>query len=223
MSRPNLAELTALDVGRVGTWIGCFSGGRVWPLDLRVEDIRLVDLAHHLAKRDRYGGALRRYLSVAEHCVIVSQYVPEPHRQEGLLHDACEAYIGDMIRPLKHQPEMAGFRAAEDRMYPVMMARFGIVSTEESLDAIGEVDDRIVIDETRALSRRPEHYTERYPHLEPLGCAIAALEWRDARYVFLARFAELFGADHPDLIEAADFLGYESLLSDAEFFVRGPR
>ena len=184
---------TPEDSGRRGTWMGTYSGCRFWPLDPRPEEIHLVDVAHHLAMKCRYGGAVRQFYSVAEHSVIVSQYVPARFAREALLHDAAEAYIGDMIRPLKHQPEMAAFREIEDRIYPAVMAAFDITSTPESRAAIEEIDDRIVVDETDALMHDPKKYRGRYPDLKPLGCVIAALEWQQARSIFAHQFRDVFG------------------------------
>lgn len=176
---------------RKGDWRGTFTGGKFWPLDPRIEDVRFEDIAHHLALANRYGGATRTSYSVAEHSVIVSLYVPPEFAREALMHDAAEAYIGDMVRPLKHQPEMAEFCRAEDRIMPVIFRAFGVTSTPESRAAISEVDDRIVIDETDALVANPKRYRDRYPDVLPLGCAIAALRWEHAEHVFWQRGIEL--------------------------------
>jgi hypothetical protein len=173
---------------RRGTWMGTYTGRKFWPLDPRAEDVDVLDVAHHLAMTCRYGGAVRRFYSVAEHSVLVSAHVAPDLAREALFHDAAEAYVGDLIRPLKHQPELAGFRAAEDRIYPVVMEAFGIASTPESRAAISEVDDRIIVDETQALMTRPE----KYPVGRGLGCFIVGFIPHQARNRFLARYEELF-------------------------------
>lgn len=173
--------------------MGTYSGGQFWPLDPRAAEVLVEDIAHHLALTNRYGGATRVPYPVAEHSVLVSLYVPPEFAQEALFHDASEAYIGDLIRPLKHQPELAGFRAAEDAIYPVVMEALGIVSTPESRAAIHEVDDRIIVDEVQALMARPEKYLERYPVGRALGCPIHALSWQSAKLLFVSRYIELFG------------------------------
>lgn len=177
---------------RRGDWMATYSGGRFWPLDPRPEEVSIQDIAHHLSMRCRYSGAVAFFYSVAEHSVIVSQYVPPQFAREALLHDAAEAYVGDMVRPLKHQPEMRGFRQAEDAIYPVIMERFGIESTEESRAAIEQADFRVTADEVEALMRNAQQFRDRYPELQPLGAAIAALPPAQAECVFLAQFDDLF-------------------------------
>lgn len=175
--------------------MGTYSGGKFWPLDPRVEEVHLEDIAHHLSMICRYGGAVSRYYSVAEHSVLVSLYVPPEYAKEALLHDAAEAYVGDLVRPLKHQPELAAFRAAEDRIYPIVMERFGVVSTPESRAMISEVDDQIIADETLALMETPEKYADRYPVGRALGCLIQGMSQEGAKIVFLSRFLELWGLE----------------------------
>lgn len=62
------------------------------------------DIAHALANNCRYTGHVRRRYSVAEHCVLVS-FIMEDQKMgnpfEGLMHDAHEAYMGDMASPWK--------------------------------------------------------------------------------------------------------------------------
>jgi hypothetical protein len=80
------------------------SGFPFWCGDPRAEDIRIEDIASHLARICRFGGAIRSDIeiySVAQHCCLVSDHCPPHLRLEGLLHDAAEAYTGDMIKPIK--------------------------------------------------------------------------------------------------------------------------
>jgi uncharacterized protein len=177
--------------GRKGAWMGTWSGARFWPLDPHPRDFHLGDIAHHLSMTCRYGGAVQRFYSVAEHSVLVSLFVAPEYAKEALLHDASEAYVGDLIRPLKHQPELKAFRDAEDRIYPMVMAAFNVTSTPESRAAISEVDNRIVVDETQALMRSPEKYAD--PVGRALGATIRALDPQAAKSLFLSRYLELFG------------------------------
>lgn len=178
---------------RKGAWMGTFTGERFWPLDPKPWDFHLGDIAHHLSMTCRYGGAVQRFYSVAEHSVLVSLFVAPEYAKEALLHDASEAYVGDLIRPLKHQPELKAFRDAEDRIYPMVMTAFKVESTPESRAAISEVDDRIIVDETQALMRCPEKYADRYPVGRALGATIRALDPQAAKALFLSRYLELFG------------------------------
>src|ERR1700724_2684254 len=92
-----------------GGWQQTFTGRRFYPLSPRVEDVCIEDIAHALSNICRYGGHCREFYSVAQHCNMVSDWMPE-FKLEGLLHDSPEAYIGDMVRPVKHSAEMKAFR-----------------------------------------------------------------------------------------------------------------
>ncbi len=88
------------------TWMETYSGRA---FDLRAPDTRAIvpmDIAHGLAMQCRFNGQCRRFYSVAEHCIHVANLLAaEGHhctvQLYGLLHDAEEAYMGDLTSPLK--------------------------------------------------------------------------------------------------------------------------
>ena len=82
------------------TTIVTFTGKQFDFLNPRPEDICIEDIAHALANICRYNGHTRKFYSVAEHCVRAS-YVPVGDPLDNLLHDAAEAYIGDVPTPQK--------------------------------------------------------------------------------------------------------------------------
>lgn len=89
-------------------------------------DIHIEDIAHCLSNICRFGGAPRRFYSVAEHCVLASIMAEPPHKLETLLHDAAEAYFGDLPTPLKRLPEFAFYRELEDYMMTLIFAKFKV-------------------------------------------------------------------------------------------------
>lgn len=77
------------------------SGRAVAPLVPEQGLLYLPDIAHALAMQCRWGGHTREFYSVAQHCVLVSEILPPAWQLWGLLHDAAEAYLHDLIRPIK--------------------------------------------------------------------------------------------------------------------------
>lgn len=89
--------------GVIGYTISCRSG-RVFDYSMPHPDmIDIEDVAWGLARTGRYAGQLRDdiFYSVAQHSCLVADNMPERLRLQGLLHDASEAYTGDMPGPLK--------------------------------------------------------------------------------------------------------------------------
>ena len=112
---------------RKGDWIQTYSGGRFYPFDPRVEDVTLDDIVHALAYTNRYGGHLETPISVLTHTLIVYHLVKRANgnrveRLWALLHDAAEAYIGDIPTPIKRNfPE---FSEMEDKILRVVCEKF---------------------------------------------------------------------------------------------------
>jgi hypothetical protein len=111
---------------RKGDWIQTASGVCFYPLDPRPEDIRVQDIAHALSNQCRFSGHTRRFYSVAEHSVAVSELCDPADALWGLLHDASEAYLVDVPRPVKRLPELAAYRAAEALVMASVCQRFGL-------------------------------------------------------------------------------------------------
>lgn len=137
-----------------GDWMQTHTGRRFYPLDPRPEDIDREDIAHALSLLCRYGGHVSRFYSVAEHCVLMSWAVAPEHALAALLHDATEAYVVDVPRPLKRQ--LAGYREIEERVWYAVAVHFGI---ELALpDEVKEADNRILITERNALMPAAERW-----------------------------------------------------------------
>lgn len=143
-------------------WMRTYSGLQFYPFDPQPEMICIEDIAHALSMLCRYTGHVRKFYSVAEHSVLVTGIVAErvtklrlPRGELrnvlrwALLHDAAEAYVGDMGRPLKHQPEMQLYRETEKRVERAIALRFGLAGEEPAL--VTAVDKEIIGSEARLL------------------------------------------------------------------------
>ncbi len=180
-------------IEREKSWMGTVSGRRFYPLTPSAEDVDIRDIVRGLSMSCRYGGQVRAFYSVAEHSVHVSERVSPEYALEALLHDAAEAYIGDMVRPLKHQPEMAAFRRAEAAIEAAIFEAFNVFPTPESRADVKEIDDRIIVDEVKHLVGNPEMYlqTGALMGLKPLNVQLQYWSPVDAEKAFMERFAEL--------------------------------
>lgn len=164
---------------RHGDWMQTYTGRAFWPLDPRAKDVDIVDIAHALAHQCRYAGHCNAFYSVAQHSVLVAQAVPEDIRLEALLHDASEAYLVDVPRPVKRF--LLGYREAEERVERAIAARFGLAYPWDA--RIKEVDDRILHDERAALmGDAPRDWNLQGA---PLGIAITPWSADKARHEFL--------------------------------------
>src|ERR1700712_675426 len=95
--------------------------------DLSAPDADLIDprdIAHALAHICRFGGHTRKFYSVAQHSCIVADLVPEEHKLAALLHDATEAYCGDVVQPPKQV--LPAYRDIEQRLWTSICERFWI-------------------------------------------------------------------------------------------------
>ena len=121
-------------------------GGRSFdPLSPDLNDIDIHDIAHSLSLICRANGHFSRFFSVARHCINCASEAKA--RGYGarvqllcLLHDATEAYVGDMTRPLKRQ--LPYYCECESRLHGQILDRFGIpCENDEENKIVREIDD----------------------------------------------------------------------------------
>lgn len=191
-------------------WIETYSGGRFHLLNPRADEIKIEDIAFALAGIGRYNGHFRRrnrrhIYTVAEHSVHIAEAIAKavndpssPHfvkdRRErlrmeltGLLHDAAEAYIGDMTRPLK--VKMLAFKEVEARIDAKIAEVFDTVFPLPPI--VKEFDTRILVDE-RAQGMDPERKNVwATDELQPLGADIMWWTPDVAESKFMDRFIRL--------------------------------
>jgi uncharacterized protein len=134
---------------RYGGWIQTISGGQFWPLDPRPGEVTIDDIASALSNLCRFGGHVAAgFYSVAQHSVLVALSLPHNLRKQGLLHDAAEAYIVDVPRPIKRH--LINYDVAEARLASCIGDRFGVELCALPR-AVSLADERALATERRDL------------------------------------------------------------------------
>ena len=176
-------------------YVSTFLGNRFFLTNPHIDDVDIEDIAHGLAYQCRFNGQTREFYSVAQHSLMVMSLVPEELRFSALLHDAAEAYLGDMVKPLKNLfPE---FSMIEARVMEIIGHRFGLDLTH--LDpAIKQADLIALATEKRDLmphSVETWHYLQ---NIEPLAEAIQSMSPQKAKSAFLEAFNHCIQIHNPD-------------------------
>jgi len=155
--------------------------------------IDIETIAHALSHICRFTGHTSPFYSVAQHSVLVSRLVPPEHALAGLLHDAPEAYLGDVAAPLKML--LPDYKAIEARVEAEVLRRFGL--TPMLAPEVKQADRLALAIEQHALMPMHDNVWECDSHpgfvaarahmqIDP---AIPAV----ARKLFMGRFRELVG------------------------------
>lgn len=169
-------------------WLQAHSGAPIDFLSPSPEQIFVTDIAWSLSHLCRFNGHTKKFYSVAEHSVLVSLAVPPEDACWGLMHDAAEAYIGDVTSPLK---AILGARyRAIDEVFKVLIAeRFEL--PESIPDSVKEADLRMLTTERfQAMSGGSRDWNltvAPYPEV-----ILQFWNPKQARINFMKRFKEIF-------------------------------
>lgn len=138
-----------------GPWIQTFTG-KMFPLySPGVWDIDIEDIANALSMICRFGGHTSSFYSVAEHCINVANEVDPKYAFDALMHDAAEAYIGDMVTPLKRGDEH--IQQVELRIEAAIARRYQIALYDNDRDyEVKRADWAMCIYEAQHLLPRPD-------------------------------------------------------------------
>ena len=189
-------------------WIQTFSGRAFFLLDPKPDDILLEDVAHALAHQARYNGHTRTFYSVAQHSVLVSRYpllVGDPSMiggrgnasawgrvyphlpRWGFGHDWSEAYVGDVVGPLKKI--LPDYRVIEERIERAVCARLDLPWPMPRW--VKDADNAVMLAERLSLLSKP--YPGTWPDygVDPWPSAVIAVGPAQAKAMFLRRAAEL--------------------------------
>lgn len=172
-----------------GPTISTYSRGYFSFLDPDQTPLQIVDIARGLANTCRYGGQIGRFYSVAEHSVHASYLVDPEYAYDALMHDAPEAVIGDMVKPLKEI--LPDYQAVEDRVEASIFRQFNVSNPLPK--AVKTADIQMLILEKEQLKGNFDEWSwcanvPRPRHIE-MKC------WTPSQSFsrFMARYSELRG------------------------------
>lgn len=156
--------------------------------------ISIHDIAAALSKLCRFTGHCKEFYSVAQHCVIGSDFVSKENKLAFMLHDASEAYLADIAKP--HKSLLPEYQERETRLQGLICEKFRV--TFPFVDEIHDIDQRMMATEIRQLTHFDESLWGEYIQPEPLDVLIEPWGWRRA-------YAEYFVRLHSLLEEHGDF------------------
>ena len=172
-------------------FIQLYSGGMIDPLDPDPADVKIEDIAHGLARKCRFNGQVKDYYSVSEHSILVAGLVPPEYALAGLMHDASEAYLPDVGRPIKHK--LIGFAEIEHRMMQAIITGLDLKFPDD-WEAVVKISDNAIVyyeaDEFCTLGSKAwgNQFGERDPDIEPWFMHMQHYEAEDA---FLGAYENL--------------------------------
>ncbi len=171
---------------RKGDWMITRTGRAFWPLDPRAEDIAIEDIAAALSKLCRFGGHSVKFYSVAEHLVHCASKAPAGFGLAALMHDASEAYLSDVIRPIK--AHLTNYKTIEAELERVIAEKFGLPWPMPP--EVKALDEAIIADEKEqaCAPSPPIAWSHWNNDTKPLGVTIQFWKPKRAEREFLRAF-----------------------------------
>ncbi|WP_085630758.1 phosphohydrolase [Pseudomonas sp. R16(2017)] len=163
--------------------------------DLHEPDTALIDprdITHSLANLCRFSGHTREFYSVAQHSCLVADLVPDEDKLAALLHDATEAYVGDMVHPLKQW--MPTYQDVEDWIWARICTRFDLDT--ELPASVRQADLIALATERRDLMPTDPAIWDRLAGIEPSPEHIRPWSPAEARHTYHQRLMDQLAIEH---------------------------
>lgn len=170
------------------SWILTHTGRHFDLVDPQPDMINVLDIAHGLSNCCRFAGHSSHFYSVAQHSVLASRIVPAGYELEALLHDASEAYLGDVTRPLKLL--LPDYRAIEQRVEAAIRAAFGLPSRQS--DTVTHADRVMLATERRDLMPQDADEWAVLHGITAMDKRIHAVNNNHAKSQFTTRLLEIY-------------------------------
>ena len=152
------------------------------------EMVCIEDIAHALSHLGRFTGHTRKLYTVAQHSFLVAAHVPEEDALQALLHDATEAYVGDVSSPLKQL--LPAYKAIEASVREAICLRFDLPF--DLPPSVKVADLRMLMTEARDLLGPPP--ASWHIDAEPYPIGIHPFEPETAKATFLTTWESLRGS-----------------------------
>ena len=177
-------------------WTQTYSG-KAFTLPAHHSMFDIIDIAHGLSNQCRYVGATHRFYSVAEHSILLSRWLNREYKdpelaKAALMHDATEAYLGDVARPIKQfLPTFIEIETqVDEEMQGWLEAQYGLQCSMQD-KRLKEADLRICMDEKAQLMAPEPQPWEALGG--PLNIKVYGFGPAEAKALFLTEFRKLYG------------------------------
>jgi hypothetical protein len=155
--------------------IRTYTGKLVNVFDPKPEMFCIEDIATALSKECRWGGHLEDHYSVAEHSILCQQVVSKHHKLSALMHDASEAYLRDISRPIKNK--LSDYKEIEHNLMMVLADKFDFEYPMH--EEVKATDDLLLQIEWDVLMLKKENTS---------GVDIQMYNYKEAKNIFLSVF-----------------------------------
>lgn len=174
-------------------WIETYTGKKFDIVDPKPDMVCIEDIAHALSQLCRFTGHTKYLYTVGQHSLYCSYLTPPEDALWALMHDASEAYAGDMNRPLKHFSEAGKhYQVVEERIQRAVCDRFGMPHAEPP--SVRLADNAMLYAEKAAvMPGKPEIWTKSWDNGDrtPANVFISKMGSEKVERYFLNRFKQL--------------------------------